>query len=92
MLLSNIKRKYFALVVHFGLQMILERYFFNYVKKHVIDFAEISKEMIEEESKRLKITMKKHPDSLKLEGSLKEILQNKLPLKEPLIIYEGFSD
>lgn len=42
--------------------------------------------------KSLKITMKKHPDSLKLEGSLKEILQNKLPLKEPLKIYEGFSD
>jgi hypothetical protein len=42
--------------------------------------------------KSLKITMKKHPDSLKLEGSLKEILQNKLPLKEPLIIYEGISD
>jgi hypothetical protein len=42
--------------------------------------------------KDLKITMKKHPDSLKLEGSLKEILQNQLPLNGPLIIYEGISN
>ena len=39
--------------------------------------------------KGLKITMKKHPDSLKLEGSLKELLDSKLPLNEALIVYEG---
>lgn len=37
----------------------------------------------------LKVTMKKHPDSLKLEGSLKEILEKNLPLSEPLVIYDG---
>lgn len=39
--------------------------------------------------KGLKITMKKHPDSLKLEGSLKELLDSKLPLGNPLVVYEG---
>ena len=37
----------------------------------------------------LKVTMKKHPDSLKLEGSLKELLEKSLPLTEPLILYNG---
>ena len=37
----------------------------------------------------LKITMKKHPDSLKLEGSLKELLENSLPLNQSLVLYEG---
>ena len=40
--------------------------------------------------KGLKITMKKHPDSLKLEGSLKSLLESKLPLESSLVIYEGF--
>lgn len=39
--------------------------------------------------KGLKITMKKHPDSLKLEGSLKQQLDSKLPLNDELIIYDG---
>ena len=39
--------------------------------------------------KDLKITMKKHPDSLKLEGSLKQQLDSKLPLNDELIIYDG---
>lgn len=37
----------------------------------------------------LKITMKKHPDSLKLEGSLKELLDNNLPLNQSLVLYDG---
>lgn len=37
----------------------------------------------------LKVTMKKHPDSLKLEGSLKELLEKSLPLTEPLVLYNG---
>ncbi len=37
----------------------------------------------------LKVTMKKHPDSLKLESPLKEKLEQSLPLNEPLILYEG---
>jgi aspartate dehydrogenase len=39
--------------------------------------------------KGLKITMKKHPVSLKLEGSLKNLLDSKLPLETSLVIYEG---
>ena len=39
--------------------------------------------------KGLKITMKKHPDSLKLEGFLKNFLDSKLPLESSLVIYEG---
>ena len=37
----------------------------------------------------LKVTMKKHPESLKLEGSLKELLDKSVPLTEPLILYNG---
>jgi aspartate dehydrogenase len=37
----------------------------------------------------LKVTMKKHPDSLKLEGSLKEKLDAALPLTQELILYKG---
>ncbi len=39
--------------------------------------------------KGLKITMKKHPDSLKLEGSLKELLENNKKLNKELTLYEG---
>lgn len=37
----------------------------------------------------LKITMKKHPESLKLEGSLKELLEKSMPLHQALILYNG---
>lgn len=37
----------------------------------------------------LKVTMKKHPDSLKLEGSLKDLLEKSVPLSEPCILYNG---
>ncbi len=37
----------------------------------------------------LKVTMKKHPDSLKLEGSLKDKLEKSLPLSNELVLYEG---
>lgn len=39
--------------------------------------------------KGLRVTMKKHPDSLKLEGSLKEKLESSLPLDKELVLYEG---
>ena len=39
--------------------------------------------------KGLKVTMKKHPDSLKLENELKEKLEKSLPLTNELVIYEG---
>lgn len=39
--------------------------------------------------KGLKVTMKKHPSSLKLEGSLKEMLEKNHPLKEALVLYDG---
>jgi predicted dinucleotide-utilizing enzyme len=37
----------------------------------------------------LKVTMKKHPDSLKVEGSLKVKLDKALPLTSELVLYEG---
>ena len=39
--------------------------------------------------KGLKVTMKKHPSSLKLEGSLREILEKSVPLEKELILYDG---
>lgn len=39
--------------------------------------------------KGLKVTMKKHPTSLKLEGSLKEKLENYNDSENPLVLYEG---
>jgi hypothetical protein len=38
--------------------------------------------------KSLKITMKKHPESLKLEGKLKDDL-NKIAFSDSIILYEG---
>jgi hypothetical protein len=37
----------------------------------------------------LSVTMKKHPDSLKLENPLKDKLEKSCPLKEELILYDG---
>lgn len=39
--------------------------------------------------KGLKVTMKKHPSSLKLSGSLKEFLDQCAPLQKELVLYEG---
>lgn len=39
--------------------------------------------------KGLKVTMKKHPSSLKLSGSLKEMLEKSVPLEKELILYDG---
>ena len=48
------------------------------------------KKMAQKQSlKGLKITMKKHPSSLKLEGSLKEMLANAHPLEKELVLYNG---
>ncbi len=51
--------------------------------------ADIKKMSDKNSLKGLKITMKKHPSSLKLEGSLKEMLENNHPLQESLILYDG---
>ena len=37
----------------------------------------------------LKVTMRKHPDSLKVEGELKQKLEKVLPLSEAFTLYEG---
>ena len=39
--------------------------------------------------KGLRVTMRKHPDSLKLENELKEKLEKSLPLNDELVVYEG---
>jgi aspartate dehydrogenase len=39
--------------------------------------------------KGLKVTMKKHPDSLKLDGSLRELLHKSIPLSSALVLYNG---
>ena len=39
--------------------------------------------------KGLKITMKKHPSSLKLESVLKEKLEKSQPLDKELVLYDG---
>ncbi len=51
--------------------------------------ADIKKMSDKNSLKGLKITMKKHPSSLKLEGSLKEMLENSHPLQESLVLYDG---
>jgi hypothetical protein len=38
--------------------------------------------------KAMKITMRKHPESLKLEESLKEVL-NKMDYSDNIILYDG---
>lgn len=37
----------------------------------------------------LRVTMKKHPESLKLEGSLKQKLEESFPLNQALTLYDG---
>ena len=41
--------------------------------------------------KGLSVSMKKHPDSLKVEGKLKEKLESSLPLQSELVLYQGES-
>ncbi len=42
--------------------------------------------------KGLKITMKKHPESLKLEGSLKDLLDGTKFFSDSIILYDGILD
>lgn len=51
--------------------------------------SEITKMANKGSLKGLKVTMKKHPSSLKLSGSLKEALEKSGPLEKELVLYEG---
>jgi len=51
--------------------------------------ADIKKMSDKNSLKGLKVTMKKHPSSLKLEGSLKEMMEKSQPLDKELILYDG---
>jgi aspartate dehydrogenase len=51
--------------------------------------SDISKMARKNSLSGLKVSMRKHPESLKLEGSLKEKLDRSLPLTSALVLYEG---
>lgn len=51
--------------------------------------SDIKKMAVKNTLKGLKITMKKHPSSLKLEDALKQKLEQNQPLDKELVLYDG---